>query len=107
MYFSKLFKIKDGKLEVFRDWMDQLGTARRDEALATFAFEHVSREIFVLFRGLDNTHFVIGLNEANGTPGESDASLPINQQHAAIKKECLEVISEPGEILLDLKFAGL
>ena len=103
MYFSRLFKIKEGKLEKFKDWMKQLSTERSEEAISTFAYERVTREVFTLFQGTDGTFYVIGLNEANDVPGKSDSSVPINQEHSAIKKECLDPISEPGEVLLDLK----
>ena len=83
-------------------WMKQLSTTRRDEAIATFAHEQITREIFTLFKGIDGNYYVIGLNEADTTPGKSDSSAPINQEHAAIKKECLETVSERGEVLLDL-----
>ena len=85
------------------DWMHQLNTQRREEAIATFTHEQIVREIFTLFHGTNGTYYVIGLNEANGIPRESDPSVPINQEHAAIKEECLEPISEQGEILIDLK----
>lgn len=83
--------------------MHQLNTQRREEAIATFSHERIVREIFTLFHGANGTYYVIGLNEAHDIPGESDPSVPINQEHAAIKEECLEPISEPGEILIDLK----
>ncbi len=102
MYFSKIFKVKEGKLETIKEWFKQLDTARRDEAVATFAYEGISREMFVLFAGNDGNHYVIGLNESNGTPGPSDPDVAINQEHSAIKKECLESVSAPGEILMDL-----
>ncbi len=103
MHFSRIFKVKEGKLEKFKDWMHQLSTSRREEAIATFAHERITREVFVLFQGADGSHYVVGLNEASDTPGESDPSAPINQEHTAIKEECLESFSKSGEVLMDLK----
>lgn len=101
MYVSRIFRIKEGKLDTFKDWMVQLSGPRKEEAIATFAHENVTREMFVLFRGDDGHHYVIGMNEASDLrPG--DPNVPINQEHNAIKKECLEAISEKGEVLLDL-----
>jgi len=102
MHFSKIFKVKEGKLETLKDWFSEISTIRKDEAIATFAFEGVTREVFVLFEGKEGNHYVLGFNEAVGIPGPSDPSVAINQEHTAIKKECLEPISNSGEILMDL-----
>ena len=102
MYFSRLFKIKEGKLGTFTSWMDEIMESRKDETLSTFAYERITREMFVLFKGNDGADYVIGLNEAPAEPGESDPSVEINQLHLKIKRECLEPISMHGEILLDL-----
>ncbi len=103
MHFSRLFKIKEGKLEKVKDWFNQLNTQRRDEAIATFEYEQVTREVFVLFQNNTGDSYVIGFNEASGIPGKSDPSVQINKEHTAIKMECLEPISNPGEVLMDLK----
>lgn len=102
MYFGRLYKIKDGKLEKIRDWFNKLNTDLRDEAIATFSHEGVQREVFALFKGSNKEYYVVGLNEASGIPKQGDPSVQINQEHAAIKLECLEAISDKGEILLDL-----
>jgi hypothetical protein len=102
MYFSKIFKVKEGKLDTLKNWMNELSTARRNEAIATFNDEHITREVFALFNGNDGNNYVIALNEANQEPLPSDKTLPINQEHAAIRKECLESFSVQGEVLLDL-----
>ncbi len=103
MYFSRIWKIKEGKLDTFKSWMNQLSATRRDEAIATFAHEHITREIFVLFKGNDGNYYVIGLNEATEFPKQGDPSVPINEEHKAIRQECLEPITERGEVLLDLQ----
>lgn len=57
--------------------MHQLNTRRREEAIATFAYERITREVFVLFQRADGTSYVIGLNEASDVPEKSDPSEPI------------------------------
>ncbi len=102
MYFSRIFKVKDGKLLRLKEWMEQLSTVRRSEAINTFEYENVTREIFVYFKGHDGNNYVIGLNEANEPYRSAEPTVPINQEHNSIKKECLEPISEKGEVWLDL-----
>ncbi len=103
IYFSKIFKVKEGKLEILRNWLTELNTTRREEAKATFPYEHVTREVFTLFEGVE-CWYVIAFNESEDSevPGKSDPSIPINQQHNAIKKECLEPFSQNGEVVMDI-----
>jgi len=89
-------------LDVLRAWLTVLGTERKDEAVATFAYENITREVFVLFEGNDGEHYVIGCNEVSGERRPGDPEVKINQEHAQVRQECLEPISERGEILLDL-----
>jgi len=103
MHFSKIFRVKEGKLETLKQWFDVLNGERREEAIATFAYENVTREVFVLFKGYDDHHYVIGFNETNGEHKMGDPNIQINQEHKRIREECLERISENGEVLLDLR----
>ncbi len=103
IYFSKIFKVKEGKLDILKDWLIALNTTRKDEALATFAHEGVTRETFSIFKGLDNEYYCIAINLSLDTPGLSDKSVPINQEHTLKKKECLLPFSENGEVFMDLK----
>jgi len=104
MYFSKIFKIKEGKLEKFKSWLHSLETDRREEALKTFEYENITREVFAIFKGKDSNHYVIGLNEiSDGEPKAGDPNVKINQEHGVIKKECLEPFSDNGEVILDLR----
>lgn len=102
MYFSKIFKVKEGKLEVLKQWFVVLNNERREEAVATFAYENVEREVFVLFKGNKGEYYVIGLNEVCGTLKKGDPKVDINQEHTKVLHECLEEISGNGEVLLDL-----
>lgn len=102
MKFSRLYKVKEGKLDTLKDWFAVLGGDRRDEAMATFAYENVAREVFVLFSGHDGGQYVVGLNEVTGELKKGDQTVAINQEHTKILKDCLEPVSEGGEVLLDL-----
>lgn len=102
MHFSKIFRVKAGKLETLKEWFAVLSTERKDEAVATFAYENVTREVFVSFKGNDGEHYVIGCNEVSGVRKQGDPEVKINQEHNRVKRDCLEPISENGELLLDL-----
>jgi len=102
MYFGRILKVKPEKLDTVKNWFNQISTTRKNEAISTFAFEGVTREVFSIFKGLDGEHYVIGLNEATNIPKKGDPSVQINQEHTAIMTECFEPFSEKGEILLDL-----
>jgi hypothetical protein len=102
MHFSKLFRVKVGKLDTLKQWFDVLSNERAEEAIATFAYENVTRETFVLFKGDDGEYYVIGFNEVSGKHKKGDPEVQINQEHIKVRQECLEAISENGEVLLDL-----
>jgi hypothetical protein len=102
MRFSKLFRVKEGKLDTLKQWFEILSNQRRGEAVTTFAYENISREIFVLFTGNDGYNYVIGLNEVTGEYKTGDPDVKINQEHKAIREECLEPISDNGAVILDL-----
>ena len=102
MRFSKIFKVKEGKLGELKQWFEILSGERKEEAIATFEYENVSREVFTLFQGEDGFHYVVGLNEVIGEHKKGDPEVKINQEHTKILKDCLEPISDNGEVLLDL-----
>jgi len=103
MHFSKIFRVKEGKLDMVRQWFQVLTTDRKEEALATFAHENINREVFVLFKGSDGHDYIIGVNEVIGEHRKGDKEVTINQDHEKIKHECLEPFSGGGEIILDLQ----
>lgn len=102
LYFSKIFKIREGKLDRVKEWMHELSGPRKQEAEDTFVFENVNREVVAIFEGEDGSSYLIGLNEANADYKSGDLSVKINQEHASFKKECLEPITKKGEVVLDL-----
>jgi hypothetical protein len=102
MRFSKIFRVKEGKLDELKHWFEVLSNERKEEAVATFEYENVSREIFALFKGEDGDDYVIGLNEVTGEHRKGDPEVKINQEHTKTMNECLEPISDNGQVLLDL-----
>jgi len=100
-YFSKIFKIKPDKEHVFFDWMEEIHM-RKEEAVKTFEYEGVRREVFVTFKNPGGDTYVVGFNEALEAPKKSDKNVEINRKHAEIMRECLEPISERGTVVLDL-----
>lgn len=103
MHFSRLFKVKEGKLDNVKSWFEALSGDRKEEAIATFEYENISREVFVLFNGHDGNSYVVGFNETTGERRAGDPDVKINQEHTQILKECLEPVSDNGNILLDLR----
>lgn len=90
---ANIFKIKDGKLDQWLAWCDELNTTRRDEALATLQDEGVSCEFFITFQ-INGAHYTLGAEIAD----EKSATSPSNEQsinlvHKKIKGECLEFVS--------------
>lgn len=97
-----MFKVREEKLNALRKWFEILSNERRAEAIDTFEYENISREVFVLFQGYDGNNYVIGLNEVTGQQRNGDPAIPINQEHKKILEECLEPVSMNGNVLLDL-----
>lgn len=102
MHFSKIFRVREGKSDTLKQWFEVLSNERKEEAIATFAYENVTREAFVLFKGYDGKYYVIGFNEVSGELKKGDPEVKIKQEHIKVRQECLEPISENGELLLDL-----
>jgi hypothetical protein len=90
-----------------QSWFSELGGPRRDEALATFAYQNVTREAFALFKGLDGNYYVIGFNDLCGELKSGDPAVQINKEHREILRQCLEPISENGSLLVDLNLSEL
>ena len=90
-----VFKIKDGKLETWREWCNQLNTTRRSEAMAALEQEGVNCEFFAIFKIKDH-YYTLGAEiggQTGGTLNPEDSE--INATHKKIKEECLEYIG-PG-----------
>lgn len=102
MHFSKIFRVKERKLDELKSWFNVLSDERKDEAIATFEYENVEKEVFVLFKGNDGENYVIGFNQVNGDYRKGDPKVKINQEHREVMERCLEKTTSDGEILLDL-----
>lgn len=86
-----LKKVREGKLDQWRDWCIQLATSRRAEAIESLADEHVLQEMCILFM-VEGTPYVLGYMESDSRE-EILASLvdkEINIEHRKQLKECLE-----------------
>ena len=97
-----LLKVKEGKLETWREWCNVLENTRREEAKETLLGEKVTEELCVLI-DLNGAPHVVGFMEGEMLP--ADMSREINQKHDMMKKECLEYAGE-GESLYHLKETG-
>lgn len=83
-----LFKIKEGKLNQWKDWCDLLMTKFKSEALETLKEEKVAYEGCFTFE-LNSEHYVLGLADGECLPA-SDCEL--NRQHKKHRQECLEFV---------------
>jgi hypothetical protein len=98
-YFSKIFRIRPGREQVFFDWMEEVNR-RREEAISTFEHEGIHREVFATFKSEEGV-YVVGFNEALVVPKKSDQAVELNRKHVEVMRECLEPISERGTIMFD------
>src|SRR3989339_683336 len=94
-----LLKVREGKLEEWKKWCNELELTRRAEALETLEEEKVTEESCVLFH-FDGAPHVVAFAEGEMLPARMDREM--NQKHVAMKKECLEYVGE-GESLYHLK----
>lgn len=101
IYFSKIFVVKQDREAEFSAWVDYINS-HKDEAIATFEYEGINREVFVTFQGRDDRTYVIFSNEADQEPIPGDQSVPINAEHTRIKNECLEPIAGRGQVVVNL-----
>jgi len=86
----KIFKIKEGKIQQWKDWCIFLNE-HKPEVLETLKEEKVTRECAVL-RGDTVFYFMIG-------EGHPSSDTELNIQHRKNVKECLEPVE--GEVLFD------
>lgn len=94
-----LFKIKEGKKEIWYSWCNELATTLKEEALATLKEEGLVHEMALAFNTPEGEYF-IGYMDGDGLP--ADMSKEINQKHKLMKDECLEKTG-PVDVLYSLK----
>ena len=90
MLEGNLFKIKEGKVDTWKAWCNELNTTLREDALITIKEEGNTQEVFVIFN-LNDEWYTIGLGEGENVPA---TDREINKKHRAISKECLEKIGK-------------
>lgn len=95
-----LFKIKEGKKDVWYAWTQRLQTELAQDAVETLKEERLLQESFVAFN-LNEEDYTLGFIETvDDEPVEADKTKEINQLHTKYKKECLEPMREvPVEVL--------
>lgn len=97
---EKIFKIKEGKLDIWLAWADELNT-RKEEVMITLGEENVSRESATLFK-LDNDYYVYMSMEFSGKEMLSNLDRELNITHREKLEECLEPIAR-GKQLYDFR----
>lgn len=95
-----LRKVKEGKLELWRNWCELLRTVHRDEARETLKEEGVTYEAFLCFE-LNDQWYSLGCSTTPTHPTNLDREL--NRKHRAMRKECLESASVPLDVLYDFR----
>lgn len=94
-----LFKIKEGKKDIWYNWCQKLSTSLRSEALSTLEEEQIIQELAIGIT-LPEGQYFIGYMDGEYLPANLDRE--INQRHQSMKEECLERAG-PVDILYDLK----
>jgi hypothetical protein len=97
-----LYRVKEGKLDAWKEWAEEINSVRRQEAMETLKEEAVTREFSALFE-IKGEYYVVGYMEGEIRP--ANRGNDINQKHDKIKAECLEFVSE-GTMLYDLENGG-
>ncbi len=91
----KLYKLKKGKLDKWKEWGKLLLTIYKEEAIETLKEEGLTYEAFSVF-SINGEYYTIAMIEGEEKPTNMDREL--NQKHKAIKKECLEKIGSVEEV---------
>jgi hypothetical protein len=95
-----VFKVREGKLNLWRSWSAELMGGLREEALDTLKEENAVAEFGALAE-IGGAHYVIGYMEGEDmVPANMDRE--INRKHKAMREECLEYVSN-GEFLYHLR----
>lgn len=84
-----LFKIKEGKLEKWKEWGSLLVTTHKKEAVETLTEEGLTYEAFCVFQ-IEGNYYTLAMIEGKQNPTNMEREL--NQKHQAMKEECLEKI---------------
>lgn len=97
-----IFKVKNGKLDQWKEWCSKLNISLRMEAIQTLKEENLTLEGCFLFKIIDE-YYIFSVSDSDGEvlPAlDSD----INNTHKLMKSECLDKIEGGrGEELYFLK----
>jgi len=85
-----LGKIKEGKEKKLRAWAQELQTRRRAEALETLRAENIYEETMRIVELEGAKYCLMFVDSRNKKLLPSDPSVPINVEHRAIIKDCIE-----------------
>lgn len=96
----KIYQIKSGKAQIFKDWAQKINKELYTEAIKSLEEENVTREIFVMLE-INDIHYVIGHMEGDNIV-PSNVNREINLQHKQVMQECIEKVI-PIEVLYDLR----
>lgn len=90
-----LYRIKNDKLHVWREWCSELQTNLAKGASKTIAEEGESFEFFIIFK-VGEAYFTLGgaIISDDTKLHPADETNPLNQRHQQMKKECLEFVDE-------------
>lgn len=83
----KLFKVREGKLEILKAWAEEL-RGRSSEISDTLAFENVGEETLHLF-AVGDSWFVMAMQALTGPHKKADMTVELNKKHMAVLAECL------------------
>lgn len=95
-FYFKLFKVKEGKEQVWRDWCHELNVTRRIEAIESVRNCNLIHEGCYMFKG--KATFVVGFMEWEQERIPSKGSL--TDEHYAKIKECLDPVDKGEELYL-------
>lgn len=98
-FFMKmnLFKIKEGKLDQWKQWCIELATTKKEEALETLKEEKILIEGFKLFC-IGTDYYTIGYAFFNESIQKANGEKEINIIHKKNKTECLEFIMKLDDL---------
>ena len=88
-------------MEKLSEWGNELSGKRKAEVLDSLRSENVQRE-FAYVAKIEGKEYFVAFMESNKEILPADMSMPINEQHVAVLKDCLER-PQLGELLYDFE----
>jgi len=89
----RLFKIKQGKRQVWLDWCTELMTIHKDEASWTLVEEDLVNEMCLIFGEKDDSYVVYRWRTLTGKEKKpANMNIDLNKKHFDKFHECLDQI---------------